>query len=145
MKKIIALTLCLVLAFSLCVPACASYTADDLIKYLRKLDNDFDYYEVELDDGIICMYIGIDGMCVNAMKAKEDGDFDDWEENVTDLIDELSETLQEQADECDGKPMSCVILVNDRNTDNVLYVSYSGICIYDYVTGYDIAEDDDAA
>lgn len=145
MKKVIALALCLVLALSLCVPACAGYAAEDLIKDLRKLDNDFDYYEVELEDGVICLYIGMDGVCTEAMIAKEDGDFDDWKEHVTDSIDELAESLQEMADGCDGKPMSCVILVNDQNTENVLYASFGGICIYDYVTGYDIGEDDDAA
>ncbi len=140
MKKAITLILCACLALSLGISACADYTAEDLVKELQEMEHTFDYYAVELEDDIIYMKIAMDGTTAQALKLKQKENFDEWKE-ITDELDEVSEMLQERADECDGELLTCVMLLNDQNDENVLYSVTNGICLYDFVTGYDIEDE----
>ncbi len=133
MKKAIPIALCLVLALSLCVPACAEYTVEDFVAELQEEDLGYDYYEVTIENDIVCMYVSMDGMAEAVANLKDEEDLDAWKE-VTDALDELSLSLRKAADENFEDLLTCVYLCNDLDIEKVIYVSVGGECIYDRVT-----------
>ena len=133
MKKAIALALCIVLALSLCVPACAEYTVEDFVAELQAEDLGYDYYEVKLEGDIVCVCVSMDGMSDEAAAAKEDENLDNWN-IITAKMDELSLSLQEKADEHFADLETRVVLFNDLDSAKMLYLSADGECLYDWVT-----------
>ncbi len=133
MKKAIPIALCLVLALSLCVPACAEYTVEDFVAELQAEDLGYDYYKVTIEDGTVCMYVSMDGVVDDAIDAKETENLDNWNK-VTAKVDELSLSLQERADEYFEDLDTGVVLANDLDSTRVLYISVNGECTYDWVT-----------
>ena len=132
MKKAIALALCLVLALSLCVPACAEYTVEDFVAELQAEDLGYDYYEVRYENDIVYLYVSMDGMADEAAAAKEEENLDNWNK-VTAKMDELSLSLQEKADEHFEDLPTCVYLFNELDSAKRLYISANGECLYDWV------------
>ena len=133
MKKAIALALCLVLALSLCVPACAEYTVEDFVAELQAEDLGYDYYEVRYENDIVYVYVSMDGMAEEAGAAKEDENLDNWNK-VTAKMDELSISLQERANEEFEDLPTCVYVFNDLDSTKLIYITSNGECLYDWVT-----------
>ena len=133
MKKAIALALCLVLALSLCVPACAEYTVEDFVAELQAEELGYDYYEVRYENDIVYVYVSMDGMAEEAGAAKEDENLDNWNK-VTAKMDELSISLQERANEEFEDLPTCVYVFNDLDSTKLIYITSNGECLYDWVT-----------
>lgn len=126
-----------------CIYDWVTFTVEDYAQALQEVKTDWDYYDVELDDGTIYYYIGMDGLADSAAAAKEAEDFDSWKE-VTDEIDAISVSAQEEASGYFEDLTTCVILIDDTDAESAIYMVADGVCLYDWVRDYDVNAEDAA-
>lgn len=127
MKKIIAMLLAVMTILSL--TACGSKKVSsnnikrdeswqDVDKSLRR-DLDDMILHTEYDDGVYYVFLSIEG--VNTSSTFKKYDFDD-------SFDDLSETIYKTAE-----VENAIVVLAYNNTDHVLYTTYNGTDITDYM------------
>lgn len=127
MKKIIAMLLAIMTILSL--TACGSKKVpnnnikrneswQDVDKSLRR-DLDDMILHTEYDDGVYYVFISIEGVNTSSTFKKY---------GLDDSFDDLSETIYETAE-----VENAIVVMAYNNTDHVLYTTYNGTDITDYM------------